>query len=97
MKATKLEKLTDHPCVTERANNIFFRKIDISIETLHRSRKIRNQFTLNSTRIRFDVKKLAPVSETMVYFTSISNKSQIYLKPCFLHGHDKYTEMQTLR
>ena len=54
------------------------------------NRKTRNQLTLNSTRFRFDVKKLTPVSEAMVYCTSniqdyknslclTSNNSQVYL------------------
>ena len=34
---------------------IFFRKIDISMATINR--KTRYQLNLNSTRIRFDVKK----------------------------------------
>ena len=34
------------------------------------NRKTRYQLNLDSTRIRFDVKKLTPVSETMVYCTS---------------------------
>ena len=45
-----------------------FGKIDISMVTINR--KTRYQLNLNSTRIRFDVKILTPVSETMVYCTS---------------------------
>ena len=45
-----------------------FRKIGISMATTNR--KTRYQLNLNSTRIRFDVKKLTPVSETRVYSTS---------------------------
>ena len=46
----------------------FFRKIDISMATTNG--KTRYQLNLNSKRIRFDVKKLIPVSETMVCCTS---------------------------
>ena len=71
-------------------------------------RKTQNRLNLNSTRIRFDVKKLTPIPETKVYCTSNiknkknsvclnSNKSQIYFKPCFLHDNDTRNEMQTLR
>ena len=52
-----------------------FMKIDISIETLNR--KTRNQLTLNSTRIRFDVRKLTPVSETMLTAHQISMNKNI--------------------
>ena len=44
------------------------RKIDISMAT--KNRKTRYQLNLNSTRIRFDVKKTNTVSETMVHSTS---------------------------
>ena len=43
-------------------------KDNISIATINRN--ARNQLALNSTRIRFDVNKVAPVSEAMVYCTS---------------------------
>ena len=59
------------------------------------NRKTRNQFNLNSTRIRFDVKKLTPVSESICML--ISNKSKIYFNPFFLHDNDNWTEKQTLR
>ena len=35
-----------------------------------KNRKTRYQLNLNSTRMTFDVKKLTPVSETMLYCTS---------------------------
>ena len=71
------------------------------------NRKTRYQLNLNSTRIRFDVEKLTPVSETFVYCISntrelkksvclISNKSKLYFKPCFLHYNDKRTDLKTL-
>ena len=48
--------------------DIFFRKIVISMATTNS--QTRYQLNLNSTRIRFDIKKLTPVSKTMVYCTS---------------------------
>ena len=64
------------------------------------NRKTRIQLNLNSSRIRFGVEKLTPVSEIMVKLWHIkytrikkavclmTDKSQIYFKPRFLHDNE---------
>ena len=47
------------------------------------NRKTRYQLNLNSTRIRFDVEKLTPVSETMVYCAS--NTQEKIFKSMFFY------------